>query len=115
SLGELRNAVAALAASGEDGAVPILEALGNGQLYEAANGGVFIATGRNDYADALTGEAADLDATGAMKTIRINNALRRDIAAAIGNLTLLSDNISTRRAAALQMIASPTPDNLELL
>lgn len=115
SLGDLRNVVAALAASGEDGALPILEALGNGQLYEAANGGVFIATGRNDYADPLTGEAADLEITGAMKVIRINNSLRRDIAAAIGNMTLLSDDIATRRAAASQMIANPNPDNLELL
>ncbi len=115
SLGELRDAVAALVASGEEGALAILEALGAGQLYEADNGGIFIATGRNQYADALTGETADLDATGKMSVIRINNSLRRDIAAAIGNLTLLSDNPATRRSAALQMVSNPDPGNLELL
>ena len=115
SLGELRDAVAALVASGEDGALPILRALGDGALHEADNGGIFIETGRNQFTDALTGEAADLDITGEMSVIRINNSLRRDIAAAIGSLTLMSDNPATRRSAAQQMISSPDEGNLELL
>ncbi len=82
SLGELRDAVAALVNSGEEEALPILRALGEGALHEADNGGIFIETGRDQYTDALTGEAADLGATGDMSVIRINNSLRRDIAAA---------------------------------
>lgn len=115
SLSDLRDAVAALVASGEDEALPILSALGGGILHESDTGGIFIETGRNQYVDALTGEPADLDITGDMSVIRINNSLRRDIAAAIGSLTLMSENPITRRAAAQQMISSPNAGNLELL
>lgn len=115
NLRELRDAVSALTASGEPEALPVLQALGEGALYEGDDGGLYIQTGRNAYVDALTGEEADTEAVGGFGVIRINNSLRRDISAAIGNLTLLSDNPATRRSAALQMISSPDPDNLDLL
>ncbi|AEQ53535.1 urea ABC transporter permease subunit UrtB [Pelagibacterium halotolerans] len=115
SLGDLRDAVAALVASGEDAALPILQGLGEGELYEADNGGIFIQTGRNTYIDALTGTQAELDATGEMSVIRINNSLRRDIAAAVGSLTLMSEDPATRRAAAEQMFSAADPENIELL
>ena len=115
SLGELRDAVAALVASGEPEALPILEALGAGNLYEAETGGIVIQTGRNAYADALTGEEITPEAAGELDIIRINNSLRRDIAAAIGSMTLMSENPATRRAAASQMLSSPDEANLELL
>ncbi|WMT87209.1 urea ABC transporter permease subunit UrtB [Pelagibacterium sp. 26DY04] len=115
SLGDLRDAVAALVSSGEDEALPILRALGDGQLYEAENGGIYIQTGRNQYHDALTGTEADTEVTGELDVIRINNSLRRDIAAAIGTMTLMSENPATRRAAASQMLSSPEEANLELL
>lgn len=115
SLGELEDAVAALVASGEVAALPILQALGEGELYESDTGGIFIETGRNAYADALTGEAADLDATGEMSVIRINNSLRRDIAAAVGSLTLMSDNPGARLAAARELFSTAEPDAIPVL
>ena len=112
SLSELRSGVAALVATGDTDAVPVLEALRSGTLYENTEGGIFIQVGRNSYVDAVTGEAAE---PGDVSVIRINNSLRRDLSAAIGNLTLMSEDAGVRRAAAAQMFSTADPENLDLL
>src|SRR5690606_34241168 len=115
SLRELADAVAAIATSGDDQAVPILQALGDGNLYETASGGVYIRIGNGPILEATTGEEAEGIEADALEVIRINNSLRRDIRAAIGNLTLLSDEAGVRRSAAAQMFSTADPANIPLL
>ncbi len=111
----LAAAVEALAATGEPQAVAVLEALGAGNLYETADGGIYIRAGSGPIRDAATGETAEGVAPGDLKLIRINNSLRRDIRAAIGNLTLLSDDANVRLRAAREMFGTADPANIELL
>ncbi|WP_127145014.1 urea ABC transporter permease subunit UrtB [Pelagibacterium montanilacus] len=115
SLRELAAAVEALAASGDERAVPILNALGEGNLYETEDGGIYIREGRGPILDAATGETTEAVDADALDLIRINNSLRRDISAAIGGLTLMSENPDTRMSAAREMFSTAEPDNIALL
>lgn len=115
NLRDLAAAVTALAAAGEPEAVPVLQALGDGNLYETAEGGLYIRIGLGAIRDAATGEVAEGVTVSDLKLIRINNSLRRDIRAAIGNLTLLSDDASVRLRAAREMFSTADPANIELL
>src|SRR5690606_34356154 len=47
--------------------------------------------------------------------IRVNNGLRRDIAAALAGMTLMSDNPARRLTAAQGFLANPDPANISLL
>ena len=111
----LAEAVEALAASGDERALPILQALGEGDLYEAPDGGIYIRSGRGVITEAASGSTATDVTPDALRVIRINNSLRRDIRAAIGNLTLLSENPNTRLVAAREMFSSAVPSNIDLL
>ncbi len=108
-----------LAATGDPAAAPVLEALGEGDLYvRDSDGAVFIAeqVGR-DYrlTDPLTGEAAGEAGRREVSKIKVNNKLRRVIRSALGALTLMSANAGTRRAAAEAIFKSGDPDAIELL
>ena len=111
--------VAQLAGTGDTRLVPLFEALAAGDLNVVKDTGqvVFItpAGGNVRIADALTGEAAGEVAKGAVERIRVNNSLRRAIRTAIGQLTLLSPNVSTRLSAARAMFQAADPDNIPLL
>ena len=115
NLNDLRAAVAALAATGELQAVPILQALSAGTLNQAATGEMVIRLAPNRILDAATGEPREASALGALKVVRINNALRRDINAAIGGLTLRNEDPVVRRNAAAQIFANPDPASLPAL
>jgi urea transport system permease protein len=115
SLRELGGIVEDLAATGDSAVAPALEALAAGDLYvNEADGQVVIVSRNRMYApvsEEEIGPAADAD----LSRIRINNSLRRDVAAALGSLTLMSDSASVRLSAARSMRANPSEENLALL
>ena len=116
---EREKAIAALARLGDPAAVRVLEALDKGDLYlRAADQAVVIAaksgTGLS-LIDPSTGTATGEANAGELERIRVNNALRRALAAALGELTLFSPDPETRRKAAEAVFKSADPSALETL
>ncbi|THD48203.1 MAG: urea ABC transporter permease subunit UrtB [Bradyrhizobium sp.] len=91
----------ALAASGAANAPAILEALGDNRLLiDQADHLIVYQTTGGDLINAKTGEKLAGVEAGALKKVRVNNALRRAIDAAMGSLTLASPDPQKRLAAA---------------
>ncbi|ARQ03032.1 urea ABC transporter permease subunit UrtB [Pseudorhodoplanes sinuspersici] len=105
SFGQTEEGINAVAATGSPRAIAVIEALQAGQLFfEPASKRIFIRQGTNTI-DAATGAAADVPAAD-LKTVRINNRLRRAIEAAIGTLTLMSPDARQRLTAAQAVFKS---------
>ncbi len=114
---ETSRAVAALAATGNPDAVPVLQRLLAGELV-VRDGTVVVGVREGRalrLADLFTGADLGSAARRDVGEIRVNNRLRRDIDAAIGGLTLLSPQASVRRAAAVSVLGSRDPAILPLL
>ena len=111
--------IEAISATGNAGAVPALEALRDGRLYyRKSDKKVFITqkTGKEFMLiDPLTAETVETVGKKAIRKVKVNNKLRRQISVAVGSLTLLSDNPQTRIAAADTLFKSGDPASLELL
>jgi urea transport system permease protein len=99
SFSDREKAVTALGRLGDPGAVPLLEALEKGDLYVKPDGSVVVSS---------------TDA-GGLERIRVNNALRRAVQAALGELTLFSPKPELRRKAAEAVFKSGDPAALETL
>src|SRR5471032_3275817 len=101
---ERDTAIGALAASGEERAAPILQALSAGDLYvRIADKVVVIGKGGGKQValtDAITGKDAGTAAEDDLDKVKVNNRLRGTIDAAMGSLTLMSPNPKVRRQAA---------------
>ncbi len=114
---EREAVIGAIAATGDSRAVPLLEALAEGDLYaRKADGAVFIGQrdGRNYIlTDPLTGEAAGEAGRRAVERIKVNNRLRRAIRAALGAMTLMSPDPAIRLEAAEAVFKSGDPDALD--
>lgn len=112
-------AATALAATGDPRAVSVLQRLTDGELYviEATGQVVFATTTSGGFAttDPVTGAEVGEFAKADVEKVKVNNGLRRVLRALIGQLTLLSDDRSTRLTAALSVLRDANPDNLELL
>jgi len=115
SLRELGQIVADLTATGDPTVVPALTALGDGNLYLDESSGQVVIQRGSDIIDPASGAAITLGADADLARIRVNNSLRRDIAAALSGMTLMSDNPATRLSAASGFLANPDPANLPLL
>ena len=117
--GDTEMQVAALAATGDPAVAPVLEALGDGNLYiRKSDRTVVIATKSGPvYAlvDPLTGEKAGEEPSGGLDKIKVNNRLRRAIRKALGSLTLMSPDPAIRRAAAAAVFQSGDPEAIELI
>jgi urea transport system permease protein len=111
--------VQGLAATGDPNVVPVLEALGEGDLYfRKSDNAVFLTkpAGANlSLVDPLSGEIVGEEPKGALTKIRVNNNLRRAIRSALGGLTLLSPDRNVRLQAADAVLKSPSAENLGLL
>ena len=111
--------VDALAATGDDRALAILEALSEGDLHTLDEDGSIVIlreVGRTDMAtDALTGADRGEVASRASDRIRVNNSLRRVIRAAIGTITLRHPNPDRRMAAAEAAFRAADPEMVEAL
>ena len=105
--------VVAIAATGDERALPLLEALVEGELAELKSNDAVVllrSVGRDDFAtDALTGEDyGEVPSRGASK-IKVNNQLRSTIRAAIGTITLKDPDPARRLSAAEAAFAAPDP------
>jgi urea transport system permease protein len=103
-LSEREAAITALAASGDERAAPILEALGAGQLYTRTSDQLVV-IGKTDgnrlaLTEAVSGKPAGNAVEADLERVRVNNRLRGTIEAAVGSLTLMSPNARTRLSAA---------------
>jgi urea transport system permease protein len=96
SFAQMQDRISALASTGDTRVVPVLNALGDGDLYaRKSDGKVFItkATGANlQLTDPVSGETAGDAPKGAMEKVKVNNSVRRAVRTALGGLTLMSPN-----------------------
>ncbi|NQV82993.1 MAG: urea ABC transporter permease subunit UrtB [Rhodospirillales bacterium] len=98
------TAIEKIATSGDERAVPVLEALLKGKLYtRKADGKVVITEKKGDVYvlfDPLTGKETGQEAKANIKKIRVNNRLRGLIRGTLGGLTLFSKDVAKRSKAA---------------
>jgi urea transport system permease protein len=111
--GDRETAISALAASGEERAAPILEALAAGQLYvRSADKVVVIGKPEGNQlslTEAVSGKPAGTAPEAALERVRVNNRLRGIIEATVGSLTLMNPNPRVRRDAADSLFKRPDP------
>ncbi len=115
SFDEIRRGVEQLALSGSPRALPVIAALQAGALYARADRALFIKAADGTFSDAATGAPAPDVAAGALKQVRLNNAVRRAIDAALGSLRLFSPDPGTRIEAADAVFKSHDPEALSAL
>ena len=113
------QAIAEIAASGDERALPILSALQAGDLYFVRKDKRIVFAEKLDkgfsITDALTGEALGEVKRRAVRKVSINNRLRTALKSAIGSLELFSPDAEARLAAARSMLVAPTADALAML
>jgi len=110
---QTQAAIGELAASGAANATPILEALGDNRLLIDPEGHVLvIQTPSGDLINARTGEKLTGLIADSLTKVRVNNALRSSIDAAIGSLTLANPDPARRVAAADAVFKSRDPKAL---
>ncbi len=95
---EIRRGVEELAVSGSPRAAAVLGALQAGRLFVAGGGSLFIKDASGALTDAETGAPAA--PPGALRPVRVNNAVRRAVDAAMGSLRLFAPNPADRAEAA---------------
>jgi len=110
---DIRRGVDELAASGHPRAATIIAALQAGTLMLREDGTLFIKQADNSYAEAASGTKADPGAP--LRAVRVNNAVRRAVSAALGALRLFSPDPAARLAAAEAVFKARDPDALPAL
>ena len=107
---ETERGIDELVASGAATAPAVLGALTDGRLFfDAGSHGVYYLDGAGTLDDAATGAKAEGVVEGGLKKVRLNNAIRSKIAAAVGGLDLLSPDRAKRLAAADTAFHTPDP------
>ncbi|KQX06074.1 urea ABC transporter permease subunit UrtB [Ensifer adhaerens] len=118
-LSEMDDHITALAKTGDAKVIPVLEALGEGELYQRkSDGKVFLVKAQGAdllLVDPVTGADAGAAPKAAMQKVKVNNAVRRAVRSALGGLTLFSDDTSARIKAAQSMLQTPNADALEAI
>jgi len=114
------EAIKAVAASKDERAVVILQALQANKLQIVLeSSAVVITEPAGDEGlkavDAASGADAGTVSADAIEEVRINNRVRRELASAIGSLTLFSKSASMRMTAADSVFTSRDPEMAELL
>ncbi len=104
SFNDTDSAVGAVAASGNPLSLQIIEALQDGRLSYAGDK-VYLRDKAGAVLDAATGRPAASPPSD-LKTVRLNNRVRRAIEAALGGLTLLAADPAKRYEAALAVFKS---------
>jgi urea transport system permease protein len=111
---QIRHGVMALSVSGDPHAQSVITALQSNRLYMRPDKALFVKTDAGGFVEALSGAAADASA-GALKPVRVNNAVRSAIDAALGVLRLFASDPATRLAAAEAVFVSRDPAALPAL
>lgn len=111
--------VTALGRLGDPRATPVLEALLAGELHSRNADGRLVRVsggrGAQTATDAITAEGLGPVAARSTTPVRINNAMRRTIRAALGLLTLSHPEPARRLAAAEAAFRAPDPDQIDAL
>ncbi|MEZ5667699.1 MAG: urea ABC transporter permease subunit UrtB [Alphaproteobacteria bacterium] len=117
--GDKGAAVAALAATGDPRAIPVLEAMGDRRLYTRVDDGtVVIAEEVADgyrLLDPLTLQELAVVDEDAIEQVKTNNGLRKAIREALGGMTLMGPDPAARLAAANTVFGAQDPSALEAL
>ena len=101
SFSDTDEGIAGVAASGHPLAAKVIEALQDGRLlFNPDDKKVYVREASGRHIDAATGQAVAGAAPTGLKTVRINNRLRRAIDAALGGLTLRAPDPQQRFEAA---------------
>ena len=108
SFESIRQGVEGLTTSGHPRAQIVITALQSGKLFMGADKVLFIKNDDGAYVEALTGKPSDVMAS-ALKPVRVNNAVRGAIDAALGALRLFAPDPSSRLAAAEAVFRSRDP------
>ncbi len=104
SFNDTDGAISAVAASGSPLALDVIQALTDGRLSFSGDK-VFYKDKAGAIVDAATGKPA-ASAPADLKTVRLNNRLRRTVEAALGGLTLMSSDPGKRLEAAQAVFRS---------
>jgi urea transport system permease protein len=118
SFDETEATVRKLAATGDPAVALALNALAAGELFYRADGSVVIARGKADPAEILdpyTGAPLGTAAVADLQKVRVKNSIRVVVADALGTLTLGSPDPERRRAAAMNLFTSATPEQVGVL
>jgi urea transport system permease protein len=110
---DIRHAIEALAVSGNKQAEPVISALQAGNLYVAPDKSLWIKNG-DTVQNARTGETVATPPD-ELKKVRVNNAVRGSIEAAMGSLTLFSADAAARQKAAEAVFTGRDPAALPAL
>ncbi len=100
-----------VANSGDPRAIAIIQALSDGKLLAGRGDTLTIEESDGTLSDAVTGAALDAKPAEA-KAIRLNNKVRRSLAAMLGRLNLIDADPARRRAAAEAVFKSRDKDSL---
>jgi urea transport system permease protein len=117
SFDDKAEAIEALAATGDPTVAPVLDALAEGDLYTRKSDDLVVLGEKVKrevtLIDPLSGEELETVKSRAASKIRVNNRLRRQIAGALGSLTLMSPDRGTRLSAARAVFERSDPELLE--
>jgi urea transport system permease protein len=113
SFNDTDGAISAVATSGSPLALEVITALQDGRLAFSGDK-VFIRDTSGTVLDAATGKPA-ASPPGDLKTVRLNNRLRRSVEAALGGLTLLAADPAKRYEAAQAVFKSRDANALPTL
>ena len=116
---EVEGFIQNLAATEDEKALEILDLLEGGWLWNRkADGRLVVATKTDDgylLKDPLTAEQLGVASKSDLKKIRVNNRIRRALAAARASLDLASDQLVKRKAAAEAIFTSREQSALEIV
>ena len=115
SFDSVRQGIEQLAVSGDPRAAVVIGALHDGTLYANDDHVLFIQQPDGKYVDAKTGAPAPDVSDDDVKIVRVNNAVRSAIDAALGVLQLFGPDASTRLQAASAVFTSHDPAALPAL
>ena len=112
----IRQGVGMLAVSGHPQAVAILSALQANRLFaRTADKALFIKADDGSFIDATTGKPAPDIMSSGLKPVRMNNAVRGEVEAALGSLRMFAPDTATRLDAAEAVFHSHDPAALPAL
>ncbi len=111
----VRRGVEQLAVSGDPRASVVIGALHDGILFVNEDQALFIQQPDGKYVDARTGALAPDVSDDDVKTVRVNNAVRSAIDAAMGSLQLFAPDVPTRLQAAAAVFTAHDPAALPAL
>lgn len=100
------KAVSAFAEIDDERVLPTLQAMAEGDLYQAKADDQILAKVPDGYRSVVSGQVLELS-SGAVEKIRINNRLRGALRTAIASLQVNAKDISVRKSAARDLIKSP--------